>query len=185
MAVNSFSLQGSAALKGFIKKGLDSSTLINLIVVFDGKFEIFRKQGFTFPPHLFYYHELSRPEVTGVLINKYNFTKEEAIESFDNMVKEFFLEKIQHIASKDRAYQRIVGNANKIVVKKFGKNFEVGDNDIIIIAAFLRENVTFVHSGDQGFIETCKELKINTLPLPQRDREKEDELKQWMKRRKN
>ncbi len=183
--VNSFSFQGNTVLKGFIKNGLDSSTLINLIIVFDGKFDIFKKQGFTFPPYLFFYHELSRTEVIGVLINRYKFTKEEAIEAFDNMIKEFYLEKIQRITTKDQAYQKIVQDANAVVVRKLGSNFQIGDNDILIIAGFVRENVIFVHSGDKGFIETCKELKINAISLPQGDRDKENEIKQWMKKRKN
>ncbi len=185
MDITSFLFQGNATLKGFIRNGLDSSTLINLIVVFDGKFEIFRKHGFTFPPHLFFYHELSRPEVIGVLINKHKFTKEEAIEAFDNLVKDFYLEKIQRITSKDQAYQKVVEDANKVIVKKLGEKFHIGDNDILIIAGFLRENVTFVHSGDKGFIETCEELRMNAISLPQGDRDKESEIKQWMKKRKS
>ena len=47
--VKVYSVSGMATFKGFIKNGLDSSVLINLIVVFDSEFETFRKKGFTFP----------------------------------------------------------------------------------------------------------------------------------------
>ena len=92
--VEVYSISGAAAFKGFIKNGLDSSTLINLIVVFDSKFEEYRKRRFTFPPNLFYYQEISVPEVIGVLINKHGFTKNEAIEAFKRLVNEFNLTKI-------------------------------------------------------------------------------------------
>jgi len=183
MSLNFFSM--AATFKGFVKNGLDSSTIINLISVFDGKFDEFRKNGFTFPPNLFFYHEISRKEVIGVLINKHKFTKQEAIEAFDNMVSEFDLGKIVHISQKDDLYMQIVQNANKAVVKKLGKPYlAIGEADTLIIAGFLRENITFVHSGDQGFLKTCEELKMNIVPLPQRDRSKEKEIKEWMKRRK-
>ena len=80
-----------ATFKGFIKNGLDSSTMINLIVCFDSKFDEFRKRGFAFPPNLFYYHEISRSEVIGVLINEYNFTEEEAKESLKKLIGQFYL----------------------------------------------------------------------------------------------
>src|SRR3989338_10133243 len=115
MSLNFFSM--AATFKGFVKNGLDSSTIINLISAFDGKFDEFRKNGFTFPPNLFFYHEISRTEVIGVLINKHKFTRQEAIEAFDNMVSEFDLGKIVHIPQKDSLYKQIVENANKAVVK--------------------------------------------------------------------
>lgn len=175
----------AASFKGFVKNGLDSSTIINLISVFDGKFDEFRKNGFTFPPNLFFYHEISRTEVIGVLINKHKFTLQEAREAFDAMVTEFDLGKIVHISQTDILYKKIVENANKAVVKKFGNpNLEIGEADTLIIAGFLRENINFVHSGDQGFLKTCEELKLNIVPLPERDSAKEKEIKQWMKRRK-
>lgn len=184
MSINFFST--AATFKGFVKNGLDSSTIINLISAFDGKFEEFRKNGFTFPPNLFFYHEISRSEVIGVLINKHKFTPQEAREAFDAMVIEFDLGKIVHIPQTDTLYKQIVENANKAVIKKFeNPELEIGEADTLIIAGFLRENITFVHSGDQGFLKTCEELKMNIVPLPQRDSAKEKEIKQWMKRRKD
>ncbi len=184
--INFFSLQGIATLKGFIKNGLDSSTIINLIVAFDGKFEVFKKQGFTFPPHLFFYHEISRIEVIGVLINKHRFTKEEAVEALDNVIREFYFEKIQRNFQRDQFCQKIVADANATVVKKFGRSdLKIGEADFIIISGFLRENITFIHSGDEGFLKTCEELKMKVVPIPQRDQEKEKEIKDWMKKRKD
>lgn len=145
----------------------------------------FEKMDSRFPQNLFFYHEISRTEVIGVLINKHKFTVQEAREAFDAMVTEFDLGKIVHIPQTDTLYKKIVENANKAVVKKFGNpNLEIGEADTLIIAGFLRENITFVHSGDQGFLKTCEELKMNVVPLPQRDSAKEKEIKQWMKRRK-
>ena len=48
--VEVYTVGGMAKLKGFVKNGLDSSTLINLIVVFDSEANELKQRGFTFPP---------------------------------------------------------------------------------------------------------------------------------------
>ncbi|MDP3765991.1 MAG: hypothetical protein Q8R04_05755 [Nanoarchaeota archaeon] len=181
-----FSAIGMATFKGFITNGLDSSTLINLIVVFDSKFEEYKKRGFTFPPNLFCYHEVSVPEVIGILINKHGFTKDEAKEALRKLVNEFSLTKIIRIQELDAPFEKLVEETNIKVVSKYNNNpnLTIGDQDIIIIAGFLRNNVNFVHSADEGFLKTCEELKINTIPTPKRDLERENEIKKWLKRKK-
>ncbi|GEM_PF-2357255 len=183
--VKVYSASGMAAFKGFIKNGMDSSTLINLIVVHDGKFEYFRQRGFTFPPNLFYYHEISRSEVIGVLINKNGFTKNEAIEALNNLVNEFNLSPIVRVPELDAPFEKLVEEANNTIVNKTSdERLRIGDIDIMIIAGFKRNNINFVHSGDEGFLKTCEELGINTMPTPKRDIDKENEIKKWMKGKK-
>ena len=173
-------------LKGFVRNGFDSSTLINLIVVFDSEFEEFRQRGFTFPPHLFFYHEISRPEVIGVLTNRHKLTKEEAISSFEKLVSTFNLQKITRNCELDEQFERIVEEANsRVVLKLNNPHLKIGDNDIIIIAGFLKSKINVVHSGDEGFLKTCEELAMNTIPLSQLDVAKEEKLKEWLKKRKN
>jgi hypothetical protein len=180
-----YSASGMATFKGFITNGLDSSTLINLIVVFDSKFEEYRKRGFTFPHNLFHYHEISVPEVIGILIYKHGFTKDEAKEALRKLVNEFSLTKIIRIQELDASFEKLVEETNsKIVIKYDDEKLKIGNLDIIIIAGFLRNNINFVHSADEGFLRTCEELKINTIPTPKRDIEKENELKKWLKKRK-
>ncbi len=84
-AVRYYSSCGSGVLKGFVKNGLDSSTIINMIST-DPNFLYF-KRGFPFPPNLFYFHEFSWPEVVGVLINKYDFSKDNAKAALKKLVK--------------------------------------------------------------------------------------------------
>ena len=171
-----------AKLKGFIKNGLDTSTIINVIVSFDSEFEEFRKRGFTFPPNLFFYHDISWPETIGVLINEHKFTKEEAIESMKKMISKFNITKIQRRDSDD-LFEKMAKEANQRVIKKFNNPMlKIGEQDIIIVGGFLREKITFIHSGDQGFLKTCEELGLNTAPLPERDFGKEKEIKGWMKK---
>jgi len=180
--VEAYSLRGMVKLKGFIKNGLDTSTIINIIVNFDSEFLEFQQRGFTFPPNLFFYHEVSWPETIGVLINEHKFTKEEAVTSLKKLIVTFNLQKIARFDS-DELIEKWVEEANLRVVKKNNNSrLKIGENDIIIIGGFLREKITFVHSGDEGLLKTCEELGLNVISLPERDFEKEKEIKSWMKK---
>ncbi len=183
--VKCYSLSGMANLKGFIKNGLDSSTLINLIIVFDSEFKEFKNKGFTFPPNLFYYHEISRPETIGVLINRCNFSKKEAISAFDKMINQFGLRKIKRKESIDKDYELLVEDANERVFRTSkDSKLKIGIQDIIIIGGFMREKINLIHSGDRGFLKTCEELNLQIIPMPKRDIEKENEIKKWANNRK-
>ena len=182
--VKVYSASGMATFKGFIRNGFDSSTLINLIIVFDGKSESFKQRGFTSPPNLFYYHEISKSEVIGVLINDYGFTKDEAIDALNKLVNEFSLSKITRVPDLDASFELLVEETHKKVVdKNNNKMLEIGVPDVIIIAGFLRNNLNFVHSGDQGFLKTCEELRISSIPTPKRDIDKENEIKKLMQKK--
>lgn len=182
--VEVYSISGMATFKGFIRNGLDSSLLINLIVVFDSEFEVFRKRGLTFPPNLFYYHEVSVSEVIGVLINEFSFTKDEAKQALNKLISRFNLTKIKRIGDLDEPFEKVVEQASDNVVKKYrDPSLKIGIQDTIIIGGFLRNKVNFIHSGDKGFLKTCEELKINTIPIPQRDVEKENEIKKLLKKK--
>ena len=91
----------SAELKGFIKNGLDSSTLIDLIVRFDSAKDFFEKSGFGFS-NIFYCHRISRKEVVdkyGVWGEKMNYGKK----YMGTLRKTFLIDeegKIVHIFNK-------------------------------------------------------------------------------------
>lgn len=181
--VEAYTMSGMVKLKGFIKNGLDTSTIINVIVSFDSEFEEFSQRGFTFPPNLFFYHEVSWSETIGVLINEHKFIKEEAVMALKKLITKFNLQKVVRVDS-DELLEQLVDEANQRVIKKFNNpRLKIGDNDVIIISGFLREKINFVHSGDGGFLKTCEELGMNTVPLPERDFKKEKEIKSWMKKR--
>ncbi|MDI6738419.1 MAG: hypothetical protein QME12_07985 [Nanoarchaeota archaeon] len=181
--IQCFSIQSMGELKGFVKNGIDSSTLINLIVVFHAEFDEFRARGFTFPPNLFHYHEASYSEVIGVLINKHGFSKEKAKESFEKLKQEFGLQEIKRIDS-DEDYEKRVKETNKEVVRKEDNpKLEIGCTDSVIIGGFLRARMNIIHSGDEGFLKTCKAMDMNIAPMPERDIIKENEIKKLLKKR--
>ncbi len=176
---------GIIKLKGFVKNGLDSSMLINLIVVFDAKTNELSQRGFTFPPHTFFCHKISRAEIIGVLINKHNFTPEEAYDLFNKVASQLDLQIIERRVS-DEMFEKIAKEANNRVVQKFNNpKLKIGEKDIVIIGGFLREKINFVHSDDEGFLKTCQELEINTVPTPTLLSQKEKEIKGWMSKRKS
>ena len=184
-SVEVYTASGMATLKGFVKNGLDSSTLINLIIVFDSETNELKQRGFTFPPHTFYYHKISRSEVIGILINKHNFTPEEAYQSLNKLASQLVLHLIDRYNS-DEMFEKITEEANSKVIRKLNnQRLKIGEKDIIIISGFLREKVNFVHSDDEGFLKTCEELGINIIPTPTVHSQKEKEIKSWMNKRKS
>lgn len=150
-------------LKGVIKNGLDSGTLIDLIVRFDSAPDFFEKRDFGFP-NTFYYHRISRREVVGVLINTYDYTKKDAVKELDDLTEKFGISIINRKDS-DVNYENIVRDANKKAIKKNKNVKKIGTEDIIIIGGFLREKINFVHSTDFSFRETCKELEMNAFNI--------------------
>ena len=84
----------------------------------------------------------------------------------------------------DAPFEKSAEQANGAVVRKCNDpRLRIGVQDAIIIGGFLRNKMNFIHSGDKGFLKTCEELNINTVPLPKRDAEKENELKKLMKKK--
>lgn len=182
--VEVYTLSGMATLKGFVKNGLDSSTIINLMVVFDSEADELKQRGFTFPPHTFLYHKVSKSEVIGVLINKHNFTPEEAFQSLNKLVSQLNLNMIDRRDS-DEMFEKLAEEANNKVVKNSNNpRLKIGEKDIVIIGGFLREKINFVHSDDEGFLKTCEELEINIIPTPALHSQKEKDIKGWMNKRK-
>lgn len=181
--IEAYTVSGMGKLKGFVKNGLDSSTLINLVVVFDSETNELKQRGFTFPPHTFFYHKISRSEVIGILINKHNFTQEEAYQSFNKLVSQLDLQMIERRDS-DEMFEKLVEEANnKVIQKSNNPRLKIGEKDIIIIGGFLREKVNFVHSDDEGFLKTSEELGINIIPTPTLHSQKEKDIKSWMSKR--
>lgn len=173
--VNYFKLEGGFIIKNVIKNGLDTSRLVNLIICFDSP-QNFRIEGFQFPPNLFFIHEITFNEAVGILINEFNFDQKDAISKVRKWKEEFGTCEIKKDETSEE-YEKIVEKTNEEVVKEKGEDYKIGDNDIMIIAGFLKEKVNIVHVKDMGFEETCKRLKINIIPTPEGDFEKEGEIK--------
>jgi len=173
--VNYFHLQRTFVIKNAIKNGLDTSRLVNLIICFDSPND-FRIEGFSFPPNLFYIHEISFNEAVGILIEKFNFNQKQAIFKVKEWKKEFGTNEIKRDKISEQ-YEEIVQKTNEEIVENKGEAYKIGRSDIKIIAGFLKEKINIVHVKDKGFEETCKKLGINIIETPEKDLNKEIGLK--------
>ncbi len=172
-------IRGNFTFKGsFIKNGLDSSRLINIIVTSDSP-EDYKMSGYPCPPNLFYIHKISISETVGILINKYNLAAADAREKVSRWISELQITIID--PSDIESFEKIVSETNLIVIKELGEDYEIGDNDIKIIASFIKEGINVVHVKDKGFEETCRRLNINVINTPERDLKMEKELKKRLK----
>ena len=170
-----YSLQSGLLLKAnIIKNGLDTSRLVNLITVFSSP-EDFKMAGYPFPPHLFFVSDISFNETVGILINKFNKTKDWAIKQIQLWYASFNLQRIseEHIEK----FIPLIREINEAIVKELGESYMIGEEDIRIIACFLKEGVNIVHSFDKGFKETCKELNMNIADIPIKDSQREKDIK--------
>lgn len=173
--------EGKLILKNPIRNGLDTSRLVNLIICFDSPDE-FKIEGFSFPPNLFYIHEVSFNEAVGILIEKFNFDQKNAITKVKEWKKEFGTLEIKRGGNSEE-YEKIVNKTNQEVVRDKGNAYKIGHMDLIIIAGFLKEKINIVHVKDKGFEETCKKLDINVIETPKKDINKENEIKNKLNER--
>ncbi len=165
-------IKGSLIIKGAVKNGLDTSRLVNIIICFDSPKD-FKIKGFSFPPNLFYIHEISFSEAVGILINKFGISQKEAVKKVKEWREEAGTGEIKR-EEGDETYEKIVRDTNDKVVKEKGNKYQIGDNDVIIIAGFLKENINIIHARDKGFQETCKKLNMNVISTPEEDIKKEN-----------
>jgi len=170
-----YSMQGGILLKGnIIKNGLDTSRLVNLITVFSSP-DYFKMAGYPFPPHLFFVSDISFNETVGILINKFNKTKEWAIAQTRLWYQSFNLQRINEDLIE--RFIPLIKETNESVVKELGGNYRIGEEDTKIIACFLKEGVTIVHSSDKGFKETCRKLHMGVAQIPVKDLQQEKDSK--------
>ena len=180
--VDYYQMKSGILLKAnIIKNGLDTSRLVNLITVFTSP-EEFKMAGYPFPPHLFFVSDISFNETVGILIHKFNKTKDWAIAQIRLWYASFNLQRIseEHIEK----FIPLVRETNATIVKEFGENYRIGDEDTKIIACFLKEGVNIVHSSDKGFKETCKKLNMNIADIPIKDLQGEKDIKKKLFRMK-
>lgn len=163
-----------------IKNGLDTSRLINLIVCFESPDE-FRMKDFPVPPHVFYINEISLSETVGVLINDFNMSKETAKRKIREWIEKYNLSIIRYDEICE-SYEEAVVQANARVIQKIDDRYKIGESDTKIIAGFLKEKVNIIHARDKGLESTCKELGLSVMSTPQRDIEKENSIKNGLKK---
>lgn len=173
--VNFFTAKGHFILKGMVKNGLDTSRLINLIVCFESP-EEFRMEDFPVPPNLFFINDISFSEALGILIHYFNMSEKTAKRKILDWIDKFSLQRIRYDMVCE-SYEEVVRQANLKVVGKKNESYRIGESDVKIISGFLKEKVNIVHARDKGLEETCKELRLNVVPTPKKDIDKENSLR--------
>ena len=129
-----YALQSGIVLKtGFIKNGLDTSRLVNIIARFKSP-DDFKMAEYPFPKNLFFVSDVSFGECVGILIHKFEMTKEEAAAKVKLWHEALSLQRITEEGIE--SFYPIVEEANKRVVKKLDRKYEIGENDKNIIAVF-------------------------------------------------
>ena len=175
---NTFASGGLIIKGNIIKNGIDTSRLLNMMLCSDNPGE-YKIAGSPFPPNLFYIHKLSISECFGLLL-ELGFKKEEARNKIKRWIDGFSLS-IIHRNDSYMDYEKIVEDTNSKVVNEKGDRFKMGENDIIILAGFLKETINIVHVKDKGFEETARRLGINVITTPLIDLEKEKKAKEKLK----
>ena len=169
----------SANLKK-VKAGIDTNVLIDLIENYESMFFFNEK----FQPHfnILYTHRACLGEARGILINEFGYTPKQAEVVISDLIRNLNIKIIERKKSH-RESEHIVHE----IGEKHGLNHKtkVGKTslDYIIITGFWREKVTIILSIDNAFLKTCKELNMNTMKMPTRDRLIERKLKSFSRKK--
>ena len=139
----------------FPKFGIDANVLIDLILYSKAK-EYFKQKGFSFPDKSLCTLPNILGEVKGVLINRYEYSKEKADTEIDNLLEEFSIEKLpQLVIEKDSK-----------TIEEIGDKYQLNKEDIPIIYQFWKLKVKKILVRDNAFEQTCKELNISIEKWP-------------------
>lgn len=162
----------SITFKGFEKIGIDTAIFVNLVRL-NIDLEEFRQQHFALNNILFYAKK-SHHEFMGVLIGKYKFEKEKAIQEWNKLVNTFGLNLIPWRKGEQESYIARVLEANKNIAKErncdtYAMDYTIGKADVEIIASFLKGGITKIYTSDRAFHETCKKLGLQAkcINLPE------------------
>ncbi len=151
--------------------GIDTSVLVNLIVKDINIFN-FREKEFS-PSDSLYYSMKTKYEFKGVILNKFGFDKKEKNKLWKRAKSALKLKPIRIGQSDISKYSERVRKANAILIKRTNPRFKIfnriGDEDIEIIANFLKWKIAKVYTSDRAFYETCRilGLKANLISIPE------------------
>lgn len=118
--------------------------------------EYFKKRGYSFPDKFLCVVPQIIGETKGVLINKYNYSEEQANKEIDRILQEFTIGKVTLWSIED----------DISIVDEIGKKHSLNQEDVLIIYSFWKLGVRIVVSRDLAFENTCKELNINVIKWP-------------------
>lgn len=144
--------------------GIDTSVLVNLTAK-DIDIFSFREKEFS-PSDSLYYAMKTKYEFKGVILNKFGFDKKEKNKLWKRAKSALKLKPIR-IGERDISkYLDKVRKANSLLVKRANPEFQIrakiGDEDIEIIANFLKWKIGKVYTSDRAFYETCRILGLKT-----------------------
>tara|TARA_Y100000310_G_scaffold343333_1_gene450475 strand:- start:547 stop:1026 length:480 start_codon:yes stop_codon:yes gene_type:complete len=139
----------------FTKYGLDTNVLVDLIL-YPKAVEYFKKRGYSFPDKFLCTLRQCIGECKGVLINKYDYSKDKANKEIDRILEEFMIEKLPDVVIEDDVE----------VIEEIGQKYQLNDEDVPIIYGFWKLKVNIVVVRDNAFENTCKELNINAIRWP-------------------
>lgn len=155
MVKKKFVLRGSFIGDLFIKYGLDTNVLVDLVLYPQAK-EYFKERGYSFPDKFLCTLSQCVGECKGILINKYIYSEEKANQEIDRILEEFMIEKLSPVFIDDDIE----------VIEEIGRKHQLNDEDVPIIYGFWKLKVTIVVVRDVAFEKTCKELNINPIKWP-------------------
>lgn len=178
--VKVYSSSGTILIKNIIKRGMDSSKFINMIVCYPEP-DKYQMNNCPVPPNIFFIHDITFSEALGVLINEFKIEENEAKRKIKNWIEKYQIKRIK-MDEVPAEYEKIAGEANRKVIQQFGDIYKIGEKDIKIIAGFLKESINIAHVRDKGFEKTCQMLGINIIPTVKRDIEKEKRLKERLRK---
>ena len=153
------------------KVGIDTSTLINLVIKNIDLFD-FKKKKLSINDSL-YYAMRTKYEFKGVMLNRFGFDKKEKNKLWKRVKNSLGLRPIK-IGKRDISHQlEKVRKANASSVKQITKSTfqscKIGEEDIEIIANFLKWRISKTYTSDRAFHETCNALgfKSNLILIPE------------------
>lgn len=146
--------------------GIDTSVLVNLIIRDINIFK-FREKEFSENDSL-YYAIRTKYEFKGVIISRFGFDKKEKNKLWRGAKSALKLSPIKigkgdisHYLDKVKEAKFIVEKNNYFIVSS-----GIGDEDIEIIANFLKWKISKVYTSDKAFYETCKVLGLKSVFIP-------------------
>ncbi|MEK6927474.1 MAG: hypothetical protein AABX11_03500 [Nanoarchaeota archaeon] len=154
-----------------IKIGVGTSIIINLIVKDIDIFE-FKKREFS-DNALLYYALRTKYEFKGVMLNRFDIDKKEKNKLWRRVKKSLGLLPLRIGGSNISRYIDKVREANnKLIGQKepqFQSTYKIEDEDVEIIASFLKSNIKMVYTSDKAFHETCKILGLDSKLITMND----------------
>ena len=154
------------------KIGIDTSVLVNLIIKDIDLFK-FKEKEFSINDAI-YYAMKTKYEFKGVILNKYGFNKKEKNKLWRRVKNSLGLKPIKIGKRNISQYLGRVREANSLLIKqghatKYPTACIIGEEDIEIIANFLKWGITKIYTSDRAFYETCKAigLKSELILIPE------------------